>query len=52
MNKIQLVDKYPVFVEELADRFVISCLEAPAEVPNQVMGEWVAALHKAYARSR
>jgi hypothetical protein len=46
MNKIQLLGKYPVSVVELADKFVISYLEAPVEAPNEVMASWVASLRK------
>lgn len=34
-------------VVELADRFVVSYLEAPVEGPNAVMAGWVEALRKA-----
>jgi hypothetical protein len=35
-----------ISVVELADRFVISYLEAPVEATNQVMAGWVEALRK------
>jgi len=35
-----------ISVVELADKFVISYLEAPVEATNQVMAGWVAALRK------
>lgn len=33
-----------ISVVELADRFVISFLEAPVEAPNQLMAAWIEAL--------
>jgi hypothetical protein len=35
-----------ISVTELADKFVISYLEAPVEQVNQVMAEWVGSLRK------
>ena len=42
MNKIQFLDRYPVFVEEIAK----ADLDDPVEAPNQVIAGWVEALRE------